>query len=322
MQDEDRYSDWDFENLDDEQKNDPLDSPEAKAFLERQERTLEEFPDCDRYFEEAELRNISLPVRIKKSSGISRKEFQKKTQNFFTSKDPAKNLEDLIEMDRLFDQAVEYSKKLREERGHTRKRRSRCPSPEPPSDQEQEPAPIPETPPEIPDYDPNYVDIWEQNFKNPRIEVLVNQGKPKKRGRPKKHTKEERPSKHTKEERPKSHSKKIGVVKIPEMPQDTSEEYPTAEIKLKVSSPQNEYQRKKACQEINFRMQEFVNTIPEKKKEEGIPMDEMRERMKTYFGIPEITNNGIGKLSTFHDHFIREKKRIEGGNMFVYYKKT
>ena len=138
----------------------------------------------------------------------------------------------------------------------------------------------------------------------------------------KKNKKEERPSKHTKEERPKSPSKKIGVVKIPEMPQDTSEEYPTAEIKIKVSSPQNDYQRKKVCQEINFRMQECVNTIPEKKKEEGIPMDEMRERLKTYFGIPEITNNGIGKLSTFHDHFIREKKRIEGGNMFVYYKKT
>lgn len=320
MQDEERCSDWDFGFYDHDPKSDPLYSPETKAFLERQERTQDVFPDCDLYFEDDHARNISLPVKIKKSSGISIQEFQKKTQNFFTSKDPAKNLEDLREMDRLFDQAVAYSKKKREERGHTGKRRSRFTSPDPSSDEEQDPPSVPETPPEIPDYDPNYVDLWEQNFKNPRIEVLVNLGKQEER--PKKRTKEERPKKHTKEERPKSPSKKIGVVKIPEIPQDTSEEYPTAEILLNMSSPKTEYERKKAFQEINQRFGEFVDTIPERLKEEGIPLADIRERMETYFGIPGLTNNGVGKMSGFVEHFSRKKKRIDGGWMIFYYKKS
>mgnify|MGYP001077452846 CR=1 FL=1 len=294
MQDENRYSDWDFENLDDEQKNDPLDSPEAKAFLERQERTLDDFPDCDLYFEEAELRNISLPVRIKKSSGISRKEFQKKTQNFFTSKDPAKNLEDLIEMDRLFDQAVAYSKKLREKRGHTGKRRRRFPSPDPPSDQDQEPASIPETPPEVPDYDPNYVDIWEPNIKRPRIEVVLNQ--------------------NNQEERPKSPSKKIGVIKIPQ--------YPIVKIKENKHYTLAGRTRKRVCKEINEKMQEFVDSIPEKTAAEGMPLTEIKERLITYFNMPSLTGNGIAKLSSFHDHFCKKKKRQGDNFIILYYKKT
>ena len=312
MQDEDRYSDWDFENLDDEQKNDPLDSPEAKAFLERQERTLEEFPDCDRYFEEAELRNISLPVRIKKSSGISRKEFQKKTQNFFTSKDPAKNLEDLKEMDRLFDQAVAYSKKLREERGHTRKRRSRCPSPEPPSDQEQEPASIPETPPEVPDYDPNYVDIWEPNIKRPRIEVVLNQNKQEER--PERPRIEVLLNQNKQEERPKSPSKKIGVIKIPQ--------YPIVKIKENKHYALAGRTRKRVCKEINEKMQEFVDSIPEKTAAEGMPLTEIKERMITYFNMPSLTGNGIAKLSSFPDHFCKKKKRQGDNFIILYYKKT
>ena len=294
MQDEDRYSDWDFENLDDEQKNDPLDSPEAKAFLERQERTLDDFPDCDLYFEEAELRNISLPVRIKKSSGISRKEFQKKTQNFFTSKDPAKNLEDLKEMDRLFEQAVEYSKRIREKRGYTGKRRRRCPSPDPPSDQDQEPASIPETPPEVPDYDPNYVDIWEPNIKRPRIEVVLNQ--------------------NNQEERPKSPSKKIGVIKIPQ--------YPIVKIKENKHYTLAGRTRKRVCKEINEKMQEFVDSIPEKTAAEGMPLTEIKERLITYFNMPSLTGNGIAKLSSFHDHFCKKKKRQGDNFIILYYKKT
>ena len=294
MQDENRYSDWDFENLDDEQKNDPLDSPEAKAFLERQERTLDDFPDCDLYFEEAELRNISLPVRIKKSSGISRKEFQKKTQNFFTSKDPAKNLEDLKEMDRLFEQAVEYSKRIREKRGYTGKRRRRFPSPDPPSDQDQEPASIPETPPEVPDYDPNYVDIWEPNIKRPRIEVVLNQNK--------------------QEERPKSPSKKIGVIKIPQ--------YPIVKIKENKHYTLAGRTRKRVCKEINEKMQEFVDSIPEKTAAEGMPLTEIKERMITYFNMPSLTGNGIAKLSSFHDHFCKKKKRQGDNFIILYYKKT
>lgn len=123
MQDEERCSDWDFGFYDHDPKSDPLYSPETKAFLERQERTQDVFPDCDLYFEDDHARNISLPVKIKKSSGISIQEFQKKTQNFFTSKDPAKNLEDLREMDRLFDQAVAYSKKKKRRKRTYRKKK-------------------------------------------------------------------------------------------------------------------------------------------------------------------------------------------------------
>ena len=46
---------------------------------------------------------------------ISIQGFKKRTENFFSSKDPEENLKNLKGMDQLFDEALAYAKKKREE---------------------------------------------------------------------------------------------------------------------------------------------------------------------------------------------------------------
>lgn len=78
-----------------------------------------EFPDSELYFVDEiveNLKNISLLVKQKKPPGITIQEFKKRTENFFSSKDPEENLKNLNEMAQLFDEALAYAKKKREEK--------------------------------------------------------------------------------------------------------------------------------------------------------------------------------------------------------------
>lgn len=116
------------------------------------------------------------------------------------------------------------------------------------------------------------------------------------------------------EERPKSPSKKIGVIKIPQ--------YPIVKIKENKHYTLAGRTRKRVCKEINEKMQEFVDSIPEKTAAEGMPLTEIKERMITYFNMPSLTGNGIAKLSSFPDHFCKKKKRQGDNFIILYYKKT
>lgn len=89
----------------------------------------------------------------------------------------------------------------------------------------------------------------------------------------------------------------------------------------KPREPQTQYQRKKKFREMNQNFGSFVSTISPDDLEDGMTMTEIRRKLENYFDI-DITNNGIGKLSNFHDYFDRRKKRFGEKFVYIYYKRT
>ncbi|KAK8895308.1 hypothetical protein M9Y10_023754 [Tritrichomonas musculus] len=81
----------------------------------------------------------------------------------------------------------------------------------------------------------------------------------------------------------------------------------------------NQYQIRVKHRHINEHMDEFVESLP-KEWNDGVPFTKIREKLEDYFSF-EISNNGIGKLSNFHNFFYRKQKRDENQFYSLYFRK-
>ena len=82
----------------------------------------------------------------------------------------------------------------------------------------------------------------------------------------------------------------------------------------------NQYQIRIKHRHINEHMEEFVDTLP-KEWDDGVPLSKIRDKLEDYFSY-EISNNGIGKLSNFHNFFYRKQKRDGDQFYYIYCRKT
>ncbi|KAK8834913.1 hypothetical protein M9Y10_030461 [Tritrichomonas musculus] len=82
----------------------------------------------------------------------------------------------------------------------------------------------------------------------------------------------------------------------------------------------NQYQIRIKHRHINEHMEEFVDTLP-KEWDDGVPLSKIRDKLENYFSY-EISNNGIGKLSNFHNFFYRKQKRDGDQFYYIYCRKT
>ena len=76
--------------------------------------------------------------------------------------------------------------------------------------------------------------------------------------------------------------------------------------------------KRQVFQEINRRFGEFVQSISEEERQSGFIMTQLRERISKYFAVSDLSNNGIGKLSSFNLYFYSKKIR-EGATCFRFY---